>query len=372
MISTVPTPGPASGLPAEVVFAHDSRRFDGMLKPVVQAVDALEGTPIRLRVFTCLDPSLESEYPTLGVPVRGYRVPFGGDLERGINRWLPIFARRLRHLRADLFHFWSVSLAAAVGDHPNALIAMPDIAKLTTRYYGRLASFLHNRLLHFVPRARGVTCLTEWTRQEIVRVLRLPPEQVFVIPPWTRVSAPVADRPDYAVPTLRSPWELLYVATDRPHKNLAFFLEVLARTDRRFRGVLVTRPTRATLRRARRLGVLDRLEFRSSVDDIGPTYRGARVLLHPSLYEGFGLPVLEAMAQGLPTITSDRTCLPEVVGDGGRVLPPVDAAEWAESVESLVDPAKYAVAASRARARAAQFTRERSRAKLLETYAAAS
>jgi glycosyltransferase involved in cell wall biosynthesis len=341
-----------------------------MLQPVVQGISALQGTPVRVRVFTCFDPSREREYPRLGVMVRGYRVPLGGDLERGVNRLLPVFAHRLRSIRADLFHLWSVSLAAAVRDHPHTLIAIPDIAKLTTRYYGRIASYLHNRMLGFLPRASGVTCLTEWTRREIVRVLKLPEDRVFVVSPWaTPNRGTEVTRQQVAPPTFDDPWTLLYVATDRPHKNLRFFLEVLARTDGRFRGVLVTQLRPRTRALIQKMGLISRLSIQGNVSDLTSTYRGAQILLHPSLYEGFGLPLLEAMSHGLPVVGSDRTCIPEVVGEGGRILPSNDPGQWVDAIERLSDPDRYAEASRRALSRAAEYPIDRTRRELLRTYA---
>lgn len=355
----------------EVAFVHDSRLHDGMLQNVRDGLGALQGSPYRARVYTCLDPSLESEYPQLGTIVRGHRLPFGGDLERGVNRWLPVFAHRLRDLQADVIHLWSVALAAMARDHPRVVITIPDLAKLSTRFYGRVPSHLHNRLLRYVPRASAVTCQTEWVRHDIVQRLRLPEGRVFVVPPWFPLTGDRgAPTEGWAPPTPDAPWSVLAVAVDRPHKNLGFFLRVLARLDARFRGLVVSRPSARTLALTRQLGLSGRVTFVHDVPDLAPIYRSARLLLHPSLYEGFGLPLIEAMAAGLPVVASDRTSVPEVVGDGGVVLPPNDPSRWAEAVEAMTDPRSYQAAVRRGRARAAVFNVERSRAALLATYGA--
>ena len=75
-----------------VGFVHDCRRFDGMFIQVQLAMQALNGTSAHVEVYTCVDPSLREQYPSLGTMVPGHRVPFGGDLERGVNRLLPVFA----------------------------------------------------------------------------------------------------------------------------------------------------------------------------------------------------------------------------------------------------------------------------------------
>jgi glycosyltransferase involved in cell wall biosynthesis len=358
--------------PSEVAFVHDSRRFDGMFQMMEFARTALVDSSVRVRTYTCYDPSLAEQYPDLGTRVAGHRIPPGGDLERGVNRWLPVFARRLRTLEADLIHLWSSSLAEMVRGRDNVVITIPDLAKTTTRYYGRIPSYLHNRLLPLVRQANGLVAHTEWTRADIVRVLSVDLDRISVVPPW--VSVVTDPRPIervFRTPTLERPWTLLAVATDRPHKNLGFFLDVLSRLDRRYRGVVVSRPGPATLARVRSLGLTDRVRFVHGLPELGPTFAEAEVYIHPSLYEGFGIPILEAMARRVPVIASDRTCIPEVVGAGGRVLGLEDPRVWARAVESLADPGIYGAAVEAATRRAAEFTPERTRGALLDTYRAA-
>lgn len=355
--------------PSEVAFAHDCRQRDGMFVMLQLALRALGAGPPHVSVYTCVDPSLRSEYPDLGTILPGHRVPPSGTLERGVNRLLPVFAKRLRNVRADLLHLWSPALAAVVRYRSDVVVTVPDLAKLTTRYYGRIPSYLHNRLLHYLPRARALSCYTEWTRAEIVRRLRVPEAQVVAVPPpspWTSLApaTPRAVEP----PTPAEPWNLLAVAVDRPHKNLAFFLEVLARLDDRFRGVVVARARPETLARVHQLRLDGRVRFLSDQPDLAQVYRGAHLLLHPSLYEGFGLPVLEAMARGLPVVASDATCLPEVVGTGGAILPVEDPAAWAATIQSLEDPIRYREASRQALSRAADFTDARCRSALLKLY----
>jgi glycosyltransferase involved in cell wall biosynthesis len=86
-------------------------------------------------------------------------------------------------------------------------------------------------------------------------------------------------------------------------------------------------------------------------------YNAAMCFCFPSLYEGFGLPPLEAMACGVPVITSNVSSLPEVVGDAGLMVPPDDISALSEALRGLVvDPALRVELAQKGRARAARFT----------------
>jgi glycosyltransferase involved in cell wall biosynthesis len=195
--------------------------------------------------------------------------------------------------------------------HDLAVLRHPETFNQWTRRYSRFA----------VPRvaraARRVIAVSEFTRGEIVELLGVPAERIEVIP--NAVGPPfVADGPaaegDY----------LLAVGTLEPRKNLA-----------------------AAQRAAQRLGVplkvvgargwgdvhVDGWLGRVSDDELAALYRGARCLVYPSLYEGFGIPVLEAMACGTPVVTSAGGATEEVAGRAAVLVEPLDPAAIATGIE---------------------------------------
>jgi len=94
-------------------------------------------------------------------------------------------------------------------------------------------------------------------------------------------------------------------------------------------------------------------------DELPAFYGGAEAFAYPSLFEGFGLPVLEAMACGAAVVASDTTSLPEVVGDAGILVPPTDVDAWVSALRALLDdPERRGRLGAAARARAAGFTWE--------------
>jgi glycosyltransferase involved in cell wall biosynthesis len=98
-------------------------------------------------------------------------------------------------------------------------------------------------------------------------------------------------------------------------------------------------------------------------------YRNAAALVYPSLYEGFGLPVLEAMASGTPVIASRAASMPEIVGDAGILLDPLDAREWTGAIIKVVNDEHLRERMRHAgRARAASFTWERTARATLAVY----
>ena len=128
---------------------------------------------------------------------------------------------------------------------------------------------------------------------------------------------------------------------------------------------------RPVFERVASLGLVESVVFLGHVPDrlLPALYTGAAVFVYPSLYEGFGLPPLEAMACGTPVVVSDTSSLPEVVGDAGVLVDPGDVAALADALASLlVDPARRAALSAAGRRRAATFTWERAARQTLAAY----
>lgn len=137
----------------------------------------------------------------------------------------------------------------------------------------------------------------------------------------------------------RDPDLVLHVGHNGFYKWRTQVLRVFARLAPRRRLQMLGPPPAPELRRlAAELGIEERVEFRSDPDDatLAATYRRASLLLFPSQYEGFGWPVLEAMAFGLPVICSNRASLPEISGGACPALDPNDVAAFATEAESIL------------------------------------
>ena len=171
---------------------------------------------------------------------------------------------------------------------------------------------------------------------------------------------------------------VLYVGRHHPGKNLGRLIEAFANVRRRGLAdlslVLVGTGlyyAESVYRRVGQLGVADRVVLPGYVDaaDLPYIYNGARAFAYPSLFEGFGLPPLEAMSCGIPTLVSDASCLPEIVGDGALQAQAYSVEDLTDKLMTiLVDDEMRDQLRQRGLARAATFSWERTARETMAVY----
>jgi glycosyltransferase involved in cell wall biosynthesis len=231
-----------------------------------------------------------------------------------------------------------------------------------------------------VRRSHRVIVDSQSTQRDLVELLGTRRERIDVVPLGLGSVKRCDPLPS---PELRRRLELgerhvvLSLSAKRPHKNLLALIGALARipTERRPLLVLPGYPTthETELReRARAEGVHGDVHFLDwlSDEELEGLWQLAEAFVYPSLYEGFGLPVLEAMARGVPVACSNASSLPEVAGDAALMFDPHDEAAIAATVERLLsDRAQAERLRARGLERARMFTWERTAKAILESYA---
>lgn len=243
-----------------------------------------------------------------------------------------------------------------------SFIHYPERMPASRRLYLRLLTGLTCR------RARRVLAISESTARDLTATYGIPRDKIDVA-----LCGHDADiyqpLPEPVVSAFRAAKGLperfwLFVGTIEPRKNLTTLFEAYAALppDKRLPLVIgggrgwQTEPIFAAVER---LGLRESVRFVGFIpsEELALWYNSAEVFVFPSVFEGFGLPVLEAMACGTPVIVSDASSLPEVAGNAGLCLPPLDVAAWRDALRRAYEDDDWrAGAAARGLAEAARFT----------------
>ena len=295
--------------------------------------------------------------------------------------------RALPALPFDLLHFCSQTDAPATlgGRYVVTVLdliphRMPELyARGKSRWRFRLGRLLERRAL---VRAAGLIAISEYTRDDLIRLLGIPEERIAVTHLGVRTGLQPALDTEVAAFRRRhrlQPGYLLYVGGIDRRKNIPFLLEVL-------RAILVERPETelvlagryrddpdfpALVESLRRTGLENRVRLTGYIaeEELAALYSGASVFVYPSLYEGFGLPPLEAMTCGVPVVAADCTSLPELLGHAAMLVDPRDAGEFVEAIVALLDhPERRRELSESGRRHAQRFTWEATARATLEAY----
>jgi len=203
-------------------------------------------------------------------------------------------------------------------------------------------AFLKTMMPRFLRAADSIIAVSECSKHDAVRLYGIAPDKIRVI--YEGVDphfAPVTDQAKLSA--VRSKYNLperfiVHVGTIEPRKNLPLLFDVIAQSDKHLvvAGKLgwLTEPI---LAKVKELGLEQRVTFTGFVadEDLPALISAATLLAMPSKYEGFGLPVLEAMACGTPVIASNTSSLPEVGGDAALYARPTDPASWAQLIDRV-------------------------------------
>ena len=326
-----PTPGARASVYINGRFL--TQRVTGVqryAREVLLALDELlhehrEQVPFELEV---LAPE-GTEFPQLRAIQTRPIGPFAGNLWEQVT--LPRFVGR-----APLFSFSATGpvfkTRQMVTVHDANIFAVPQAFSWRFRTWYKV---LLNVLLR---RAFGAVTVSEFSRGEITRYFRCDPKKLNVASAgWQHVVRSAADTGILARHALVPHRYVLAVSSPTPNKNFALVVKALEHLrEGSFDVVVAGKTDRDVLRGA--WPQSDRVKYVGYISDeeLRALYENAGVFVFPSLYEGFGIPVIEAMACGCPVIASNTASLPEVCGDAALYVSPHDAPGLAQAIERVM------------------------------------
>ncbi len=270
--------------------------------------------------------------------------------------------RALQPLREGVF--WNPGFVPPLLSHIPSIVTVHD---LTHRiFYSRLHRAYYDVVLKpLYRRCAAIICVSEFTRDTFLAWSKMAANKVHVV--LNGVC------PHYAAntETLDLPYPyVLYPGNHRTYKNLARLLEAYSRSQLPQHDIhlVLTGEVNAALQaQAEALGIAKLVHFCGWYDslDLAKLYRGAHAVAYVSLYEGFGLPIVEAMASGVPVMTSNVSSMPEVAGDAALLVNPYSIAEITDGLNTLaLDEAARRQMIARGAERVALFDWKNSAAKL--------
>lgn len=280
----------------------------------------------------------------------------------------------LDRLGIDVFH--ATAYVAPRRVPCTYVLTLHDVIALVHPEFCSRANARHFRLR--IPpsarRAARIVASSENTKRDILRTLDVAESRIVVIHPPVRAGLAPVDDP-HALEAVRRRYRLperyiLFLGNLEPKKNLATMLQTFAILKGRARRETPVVAGRSGWRSREALASLDELARSGEVvrpgfiapDDLAALYSAASAFYFPSLYEGFGLPVLEAMACGTSVVCSSAASLPEVAGDAAVLVDPLDAEAHADALERVCDDEVL-------RARLSRTGRERASHFDLDTFA---
>lgn len=239
-----------------------------------------------------------------------------------------------------------VNVAPALAHRP-VVVTVHDLAflRFPAQYPRFKQRYLSLMTRHSVRHAARVIAVSRSTRDDLLRYYGVPDERVIVVPNGVDPTLKPIDQEE--IVEFRHDRNLpeqfiLFLGTLQPRKNLIALLRAWSKLDASERLPLVVVGSQGWMYEpiydeARSLGVAGEVVFKGFAEpsDLARWYSAATIFVYPSLYEGFGLPVLEAMSCGTPVITSNVSSLPEVAGDAALLVDPKEVGDLSDAIQRL-------------------------------------
>ena len=314
-----------------------------------------------------------SEFPSLDVRpfFPGHRFKGRNEIIKLLNR---AYVRRhfpstaaLRIVHPTYYDPYIIDMA---GDAPLVLTIFDMAHERYPHMFSRFDYSSANKNT-VAQRAKKIIAISEHTKKDIVELLSIPESRIDVIPLATTISVDEAQKPSSPLPSSF----ILFVGKRYAYKNFSVLLQAFSRLAGKQSSLFLVCAgggpfSSAELDEMRALSIQDRtIQLTVKETTLAYLYANARAFIYPSLYEGFGIPVLEAFTCGSPAVLSNRSSLPEVGGDAACYFDPEDPASLISVLSEVLDNADFSsTLRTRGKERAKLFSWEHTARQTFKTY----
>ena len=274
-------------------------------------------------------------------------------LPQGSGRWIFALPRLIRKNKINVFFSPTSFLACLLTFVPTVIVVHDLAVFVEPRAKPSFKTKLMEKstLLLAIRRAKHIICDSNHTKKDVLKMFNVSEDKITVI----HLAAFSKPKNIVGPKTITSKYNLpkryiLFVGTIEPRKNIEGLVKAYSLFPRAFRQAI---PLVIVGKRGwnfenvdqmvEQLGLKNNVRFIGFIPDseLPGLYQSAGVVVYPSWYEGFGLPVLEAMSYGTPVITSNRSSLPEVVGDAAILINPEKPQEIAQAIKKVLSDSKF-------------------------------
>ena len=307
-----------------------------------------------------------STYPNADEYIYGMNIlPKGLQLPINIIFTLP---KKIRSMTEDILIITDQAASNLNKGRRNSITIVHDVRELTN-YNNTLKKLYFKFILKYLKDSSHIIAVSEFTKELLAKRFDLK-DRVSVVPncfPNQDYSAIATVRMNQGV-TGKKIVNVLYVAADRPYKNIDLFLKVAEKISSLtfsldFHFILVSNLKKKTKKKIRKLN-LQNLQVMHNVENMDSIYEICDVLMHPSLIEGFGLPIVEAMSHGIPVVHSNLRPMADIVGEGGLSVDPNVIDDWVNALYKVCIPKNYIELSKAAYFQAREFEYEEFKQKL--------
>jgi glycosyltransferase involved in cell wall biosynthesis len=267
----------------------------------------------------------------------------------------PRIAKKYIREDSDVVHFFSQEetyLAKAIKTSKPKIATCLDLIGLTLQEYDFLDRKFIRYSINAMKNVDKIITISDFTKNELINYTNIPPNKIQTI--YLGVDDEFKKLTSHEIEDTRIEYNLpnsyiLYVGSEQSRKNFISIIKAFYRLKKKYnlKDLKLIKAGSPQISDAQRKKIFDLIKelnlekdviFTNYVSDeyLVKLYNGAEIFVYPSLYEGFGLPPLEAMACGCPVITSNTSSLPEVVGDAGIMIDPFDVDSLTESMHKIL------------------------------------